>query len=314
MQYAKIDGEKRKSGLGDITLSVGYKFVEKEDYQFNANLNFILPTGSKANGRNLFEPILGNGKHVGVGIDIATSLNIHRDDNFCIELLINGNVTRYFRGTEKRTLGFRNSLLTYEDPTSWGIGDLDNLELYDADGDTVTTPTDAYGATFYFPTPLGIETTMATLPWSYYFLGGKQDEKGVFPLANVLTQNVHVSPGASWNGSIGIAYHNKSCTFDVGYSFFSKDGEKITLKETWQSDTYAPISVTYNPEEAFNIMQHGDVGWNYDYLMSEGLAIKKEDLDTNTPATPAIFTQTIYFGASFIFAKFDYRCQCFKNR
>ena len=146
--------------------------------------------------------------------------------------------------------------------------------------------------------------------------------QGVFPLANILTQNVEVAPDSSFNASINFAYHNKNITLDVGYSCYARSAEKVSLKQTWTNDTYAPAAVGYAPADAFEIIspyhtttttlvtnvypyQYGSSGENL-ALMSEGLAINRGNLDTDTASTPAILTNTIYFGFSALMPNFEY--------
>jgi hypothetical protein len=301
LTHAKIDGAQSKSGVADVTFSLGYKFIDKVDYQVHANLNVILPCGNEPEGKYLFEPVVGNGKHVGVGCDFLTSLNIFRKEETCCELVLAGNYTHLFSSDEKRTLGFRSSIIMDEDPVEL----LGFLTALTDDDDVAASLPDERWATVSTLTPHAYETAMVTQPWNHYLLGGQEGEKGTFPLANILTQNVSVSPGNSFCGSVNIAYHNKKFTADIGYSCFARDAEKISLKETWTNDTYAIAKASYDPRDNFEIMGHGDTGLNTDYVMSN-LAISQANLNVNAAATPAIFTQTIHAGVAYILNHLEY--------
>ena len=68
-----------------------------------------------------------------------------------------------------------------------------------------------------------------TLPWSHYLLGGRIGQTGVFPLANVLTREVGVTPGMNAEAMINFSFHTGACTFDFGYDFYARECDKIQL-------------------------------------------------------------------------------------
>ena len=144
LQYLKIDGNSHNhSSIGDIVLSVGYQFSEKADYHCHAALNLIVPAGNKAKSEYMFEPIVGNGGHTGVGLEFESTLNLQRDSNSSLELSTNLKWTYLFEETEKRTLGFHSSVMSYQDVYSIIDSDL----------------------------PASYELMHATIPWNYYMMG-----------------------------------------------------------------------------------------------------------------------------------------------
>lgn len=65
--FGKIDGSQHKWGVGFIELKLGYDFWREECNcnHFNGYYGLILPTGNKAKGEYVFEPIVGNNQHFG---------------------------------------------------------------------------------------------------------------------------------------------------------------------------------------------------------------------------------------------------------
>jgi hypothetical protein len=229
LTHLKVDGNAHnRSTIGDVTISIGHRFSEKEDYHCQGSFNLIVPAGNKAKSEYLFEPIVGNGGHLGIGLDFESTLNLQRNSDSSLELTTKLNWTYLFEETEKRTLGFHNSIITSQS--------LYSIEVTSGE-------------------PSLYELSNVTLPWNYYRIAGQQGIQGIFPLANILTQNVEVAPDSSFDGSLNLAYHTKNITLDFGYSCYTRSAEKVSLKQTWTNDTYALASVSYCPEDAFEIIQ-----------------------------------------------------------
>lgn len=249
LTHAKIKGLQSQSGISDIELILGYNFVEKEDYEVNGSVKVIIPTGKKPLGEYLFEPVIGSGKHWGIGARLDGSLNISRGEEYAFECLFHAAYTYLLRDIETRTLGF--------------------IKGFD---DTYTDKND-------FP---------VVVPWGHYLLGGEHNKKGVFPLANVLTRDVSVLPGGSLQGHVSFAYHKNNTTFDFGYSFLAKEGEKISVR-TWENDLYALAHPLYDTATDFNVALKKSSD-----QMTLGGPIQKCSLDTETPASPAFLNHAIH--------------------
>ena len=66
MTYGKIDGPRKKTGLGDITLRIGYDGVDWENLYMTTYIGAVFPTSNKPKAHYVFEPILGNNGHFGI--------------------------------------------------------------------------------------------------------------------------------------------------------------------------------------------------------------------------------------------------------
>jgi hypothetical protein len=92
------------SGIADIDVILGYKFLYKDKYHFGINLGITIPTGNDPDGKYLFEPIYGNHGHFGFGggLDAHANLWTKKDQNIKLNFALN---YRYlFESSECRPL------------------------------------------------------------------------------------------------------------------------------------------------------------------------------------------------------------------
>lgn len=93
-----------ESGIADIDIILGYKFLYKEKYHFGINLAITIPTGNDPDGTYIFEPIYGNHGHFGFGggLDAHANLWTKADQNIKLNFMLN---YRYlFEASECRPL------------------------------------------------------------------------------------------------------------------------------------------------------------------------------------------------------------------
>ena len=64
LTHAKVGERKTSTGIADIDLALGYRFVENENHHLYVAAAITIPTGKRPHGEYLFEPIYGNGKHL----------------------------------------------------------------------------------------------------------------------------------------------------------------------------------------------------------------------------------------------------------
>lgn len=260
LTHAKIDGAHNKSGIANLEVELLYEFAQEKDYELEGCVGLTLPTGNKPDGKSFFEPVVGNNKHWGITLGGQSSLNITRKAEESLEFLCSFKYSYLFKSDEKRTLGYRNGIAIIED-----IAGSD------------------------------VEDSPAVLPWAWYILGGQNGAKGTFPLANILTRDVDVSPGGKLCGTTAMAYHKNNVTFDFGYSFISAEGEKVRVKN-WENDKYAPSSPTYQTYEAFHPRQTNS---GTSYFMGLGAYIQEHELDTSVAETPGYFKSAVHGAISY---------------
>lgn len=112
LKYAKIDGRRSKTGATDLDLSLGYKFHKAEKSHFFGALTCLVPLGNRPRGEYLFEPVLGNGRHVGLGASIDAGASLWNSKRADLSFLMSLNYKYLLECGEKRTLPVKNAALT----------------------------------------------------------------------------------------------------------------------------------------------------------------------------------------------------------
>ncbi len=110
LKYGKIRkfGHLRKEGLGDLELSLRYNFVDTNQCGIRPFIGVILPTSNKPKGEYIFEPIIGNGKKLGImgGLDAVALL--YEEDKMKIDVSYSCCLKVLFSNTQKRMISFRS--------------------------------------------------------------------------------------------------------------------------------------------------------------------------------------------------------------
>jgi hypothetical protein len=92
------------SGIADIDIILGYKFLYKEKYHFGINLGITIPTGNDADGKYMFEPIYGNGGHFGFGGGLDAHANLWTKGEQDVKFNFMLNYRYLFEASECRPL------------------------------------------------------------------------------------------------------------------------------------------------------------------------------------------------------------------
>jgi len=130
LENALIDGKRSKTGIADIELVLGYKFVNKEKYNASLNLALVIPTGNEADGKYAFETLYGNGKHFAFGGGLDGMLRLWGDEHKNIPLNIGVNYRYLFEAAEKRTLGIKNyNWAQYTNLAAWDSTDTTHTKV-----------------------------------------------------------------------------------------------------------------------------------------------------------------------------------------
>jgi len=193
-----------ETGLGDLELRVGWRFLQNDKYHAGLNGAVLFPTADDRDGEFLWEAVTGESKWaLGLGLDGAATLWEEKDQN--LKICGNLNYRYLFEGSERRTLPLN----------------------------TLTYSSDATGA--------GTFKTISNPILSPYYLVGDSAAAAATslkPLANVSTLNIDVKPGSQIDGTVSLAYNNGCFCMDLGYNLFWKERESISLKQTWSNNKY----------------------------------------------------------------------------
>lgn len=96
-----------KTGFADIDLILGWNYFHDELYHFGLYGLLVLPTGNKPNSRFIFEPIIGNGKHLELGLGLSTHVLLWQcGSDQSLTFYLEGNVTHMFKNTQLRSFDF----------------------------------------------------------------------------------------------------------------------------------------------------------------------------------------------------------------
>lgn len=66
MNYGRIDGVRKKTGLADLTVRLGCNRINHQDLFVSQYVGMIIPTGNTPKGVHMWEPVVGNNHHFGV--------------------------------------------------------------------------------------------------------------------------------------------------------------------------------------------------------------------------------------------------------
>ncbi|MDP8213121.1 MAG: hypothetical protein P9X22_07545 [Candidatus Zapsychrus exili] len=257
LNYAKINVSKTKTGVADIDLTLGYDLLRDKYRHFGVNIGFIIPTSNKPKGEYLFEPIYGNAGHWAIRAGLDSKMNLYKEGNWKLDLLMVGDFKYFFRDNEKRTLSLKLGKSNFVD--------------------------EAHDPSF--------------LP--YYLVGQQSDDanKALFPLANISTRDIRVTPGAIFEAMADLAFSYKSFVIDLGYNLYVRGRESVSLRGSWTDNAYAIAAPGFDTTNAFT---------NLDDVGTAVATINTGDLDFDSVRTPTQITNKAFLALGYGFNKCKY--------
>jgi hypothetical protein len=123
---ALINGDQSETGVADIEITLGYKFLYKEKYHVALNLGLTIPTGEDADGKYMYEAIYGNGGHFAFGGGLDIQARVWGDYDHNIKLNLVANYRYLFEASENRIYKGQGYATPYVNVAK--------------DGDTIATP------------------------------------------------------------------------------------------------------------------------------------------------------------------------------
>jgi hypothetical protein len=108
LTHAKLKKKQKASGIADIHAFLGYKAKPFEEGDVALGIKGTFPTGNEAKGEFLFEPIYGNGKHLGLGYFVHSDWVAWSDNNQSVKLAAFLDYEYLFSNKEVRTLGLKS--------------------------------------------------------------------------------------------------------------------------------------------------------------------------------------------------------------
>jgi len=136
-----------------------------------------------------------------------------------------------------------------------------------------------------------ISVKQSDYPFAHYYLAGRTDlgnnSTGIYPAANILTQDLTVRPGNQVDSIAMLSFKFKRFLLDIGYNLFFKESESISLKN-WENNKHAIVIPGYDvdgPLNANNIL----------------INLNVENLDIGGASTPSQLTHKVFGGLGFGF-------------
>ncbi|MFA6263551.1 MAG: hypothetical protein WCW33_03960 [Candidatus Babeliales bacterium] len=106
LTHAKIV-KRSAAGVADVDVALGYKFINTEKYLLGLAFGVTAPAGNKANGEYMFEPIVGNGQHWGIGGDLYGSIRAWGKIKHNLKFFLRMKYRYLLENSENRTLGIQ---------------------------------------------------------------------------------------------------------------------------------------------------------------------------------------------------------------
>lgn len=266
--HGKIfDCPSKKTGVADVELKLGYEWLQHEPCHLESYIGIIVPTGNRVDADELFQPIVGNGRHFGVMFGSAFGANV-----WCSEC-------------SDRSLRIEYAI------HSQYLFEKEQQRSFDLKG----KPWSRYIQTYANKEQALQGQNQANNPFA-----------AVTPGINVLTQCVKVTPGFSHNMTTALVYDGCWFTGEIGYNLYARRAECVKLAQPWQEgpaikardgigqvNPLRDITGNFfieNATIAGGIFPVDQVGLPFYDLV----VIKESDLDLVSASSPCGLSQTIY--------------------
>jgi hypothetical protein len=214
LNYARISSNPcsshTKTGLADLQFWLGYDVLNCDDYHFAIGLVVAAPTGTRAEARYLFEPMIGNGHAWEVGGLIRGDYLFWQncDQTHSVRGFTQLNITHLFEARQRRTFDLKGKPLS-------------RYALAEKLGANNTFP-------FLGGSTTQVTGCQTTVPGFAY--SNAQFANAYSPVANLTTFCVDVSVNYQLDWVAMLTWSHCNITWDIGYNLWSRGCEKISTK------------------------------------------------------------------------------------
>lgn len=198
MKYGRFNSScdcSTEAGLAELSLRLGWNFHLEEDHHFGAFLYASAPTGTRPCAKNLFEPIIGNGKHWELGGGVTGSWIFWRSEEH-----------------DSRYVGF------WLDATIATLLKADQCRSFDFK----CKPNSRYMLLEEMTTNTALTGAASTYTASDY-----QYASNLIPAINWSTFSVDVSIPVQGDIALKLGGVRENWSFDLGYNLWARTGEKF---------------------------------------------------------------------------------------
>lgn len=273
----------KKTGLADIELKLGMEWLEREPCHLESYIGILIPTGNKPQAKYLFEPIVGNGQHVGFMMGTYFGARIWHDEEKGREIRAEyATHSNYlFKSRQVRSFDLRHKEFSRYMPVYMNQEQAAEAEALYNKALATAGPEQA--------ALLNQAQNLAT------------------PGINVFTQQVDVTPGFQYNITSSLIFTScRGFQAEGGYNFFAHRAECVKLACPWVpgpalkhyngnglTNPVRGISGTLLLEGAFD-PQPNPYPAEYSLNNYEKNMIQESDLDLTSASTPCVLSHTLY--------------------
>ena len=207
-----------KSRISDVQIIFGWNPIREKDYVFGLNFRVDAPTGNRPCSLYLFEPIVGNGKHWGIGAGFNSESTLWRaknDPENYFSVWIDANLTHLVRSCQCRSFDFcgkPNSRYMLLEKMTAEIED--NLRI----------------------APLELIQTDTLPNFDKAQVPDYQYAKKLIPAVNWSTFPIDVRVDIQADLAIKFAYVKQNWDIDFGYNLWARTGEKFSFIDNCCAD------------------------------------------------------------------------------
>lgn len=273
-EFGKIDGARKRTGVAEVELKLGYDYLDTDCCHLDTYLGVLIPTSQRPKGVYVFEPITGNNHHAGILMGGTFGAQIWENCDRSIWWITDMDTRYLFRNTQTRSFDLRNR-------------DWSRYMLTIAD----RTAAEAVAAA------TTVDEVLANLT----------------PGINIFTRKMHVTPRLQCTINTSFVYESCGFQAEVGYNFWARQHEKITLKDPWVEGP-AIANLQYIEEgglpndrvvNRLSSIGNDNLRAGVPYIDSTTgtpetiTVIREQDLDLASAAFPHAISNTIFFTAGY---------------
>lgn len=259
--YGKIDQcAHDKVGLADIEFKLGYEYLKCETCNLEGYIGVLIPTGNEVEGKIVFEPIVGHGKHFGFMFGSSGDFELWHNDELERRIVFAYDMNFLYLAKHKERRSFD---LKYK-PWSRYMQVYANLEQAQQ------------------------AATAATV-----------DEAILLhtPGINVFTRDMCINPNFSRTYNAEFIFYGKCWQAEAGYNFYARSPECVELACSWVEGpalkSLYGYGYTDNVQTINNRLNNNNA---VDVTYYDENIITLCDLDLESAAHPCVLSHTI-FGA-----------------
>ncbi len=103
-KFSRIDGKRTEFNVAEIKVSMGRSYISENNFQVAYWSSLIIPVATHQNPKFLFDPVVGNDRHVGIGGAVSFQFPLNRDTTeYALRYFINLEGIFLIKNKQRRT-------------------------------------------------------------------------------------------------------------------------------------------------------------------------------------------------------------------